>query len=47
MVLDEIRALAPVDATVVRLSYAKLPVGLWFQEAPEDGSGRQDTLTPR
>ncbi len=36
LVLDEIRALAPVDATVVRLSDATLPVGLRFQEAPED-----------
>jgi len=36
LVLDEIRALAPVDATVVRLSDATLPVGLRYQEAPED-----------
>lgn len=36
LVLDEIRALAPIDADVVRLSDALLPVGLSFREAPED-----------
>jgi len=36
LVLNEIRALAPVDATVVRLSDATLPVGLRFQEAKDD-----------
>ncbi len=36
LVLDEIRALAPVDATLVRLSDATLPVGLRYQEAPDD-----------
>jgi multimeric flavodoxin WrbA len=36
LVLDEIRALTPVDATVVRLSDTTLPVGLGFQEAPDD-----------
>jgi len=36
LVLDEIRALAPADATVVRLSDATLPVGLRYQESPED-----------
>ena len=36
LVLDEIRALAPINADVVRLSDATLPVGLGFREAPED-----------
>ena len=36
LVLDEMRALAPIDADVVRLSDAILPVGLRFREAPED-----------
>jgi multimeric flavodoxin WrbA len=36
LVLDEIRALAPIDTNVVRLSDATLPVGLGFQEGPED-----------
>jgi multimeric flavodoxin WrbA len=36
LVLDEIRALATVHADVVRLSDAKLPVGLRFREGPED-----------
>src|SRR3954469_23398885 len=36
MVLQEIRALAPVDAAMVRLSDAKLPVGLRYQEASDD-----------
>jgi multimeric flavodoxin WrbA len=36
LVLQEIRALAPVDAFTVRLSEARLPVGLRFQEAPDD-----------
>ena len=36
MVLEEIRALAPVDTSLVRLSDATLPVGLRFQEAPDD-----------
>src|SRR5262245_46258108 len=36
LVLDEIRALATIDADVVRLSDAALPVGLGFREATED-----------
>lgn len=36
LVLDEIRALAPINAEVVRLSDATLPVGLGFREASED-----------
>jgi multimeric flavodoxin WrbA len=36
LVLDEIRALAPIKADVVRLSDAALPVGLGFREAAED-----------
>src|SRR6266566_5105895 len=36
LVLDEIRALASIDADIVRLSDAALPVGLGFREAPED-----------
>ena len=36
LVLDEIRALAPITTDVVRLSDATLPVGLGFREAPED-----------
>jgi len=36
LVLDEIRALAPIDADVVRLSDATLPVGLNFREAAQD-----------
>jgi multimeric flavodoxin WrbA len=36
LVLDEIRALAPIDAEVVRLSDALLPVGLRFREASDD-----------
>ena len=36
LVLDEIRALAPIDARVVRLSDANLPVGLAFREAAHD-----------
>lgn len=36
LVLDEIRVLAPIDARMVRLSDAMLPVGLRFREAPED-----------
>jgi multimeric flavodoxin WrbA len=36
LVLDEIRALATIHADVVRLSDAKLPVGLGFRESPED-----------
>jgi multimeric flavodoxin WrbA len=36
LVLDEIRALAPISADVVRLSDAVLPVGLGFREAAED-----------
>ena len=31
--LDEIRALAPIDTDMVRLSDATLPVGLGFREA--------------
>jgi multimeric flavodoxin WrbA len=36
LVLDEIRALAPINAEVVRVSDATLPVGLGFREAAED-----------
>ena len=36
LVLDEMRALAPISASAVRLSDAKLPVGLGFREAAED-----------
>ena len=36
LVLDEIRALAPMSAEVVRLSDETLPVGLGFREAAED-----------
>jgi multimeric flavodoxin WrbA len=36
LVLDELRALAPVTSEMVRLSDAALPVGLGFREAPED-----------
>jgi len=36
LVIDEIRALAPIEAAVVRLSDATLPVGLDFREAPVD-----------
>src|SRR5262245_8630446 len=36
LVLDEVRALAPITADVVRLSDAALPVGLRFREAAED-----------
>lgn len=36
LVLDEIRALAPISAYEVRLSDATLPVGLGFREAAED-----------
>jgi multimeric flavodoxin WrbA len=36
LVLDEMRALAPIDAQVVRLSDATLPVGLGFREAAQD-----------
>src|SRR5438270_13900174 len=36
LVLDEIRALGPINADVVRLSDATLPVGLNFREAPQD-----------
>ena len=36
LVLDEIRALAPINADVIRLSDAALPVGLGFREAAED-----------
>ncbi len=36
LVLDEMRALAPISASVVRLSDATLPVGLGFREAAED-----------
>src|SRR5712692_8802493 len=36
LVLEEMRALAPVSADVVRLSDATLPVGLGFREAAED-----------
>ena len=36
LVIDEIRALATTRAEVVRLSDAKLPVGLGFRESSED-----------
>ena len=36
LVLDEIRAIAPIKAELVRLSDAKLPVGLGFRESGED-----------
>src|SRR4051812_4636314 len=36
LVLDEIRALAPIDFDLVRLSDATLPVGLGFREAAAD-----------
>jgi len=36
LVLDEIRALAPIQADLVRLSDATLPVGLGFREAGND-----------
>ena len=36
LVLDEMRALAPISVKVVRLSDATLPVGLGFREAAED-----------
>ena len=36
LVLDEIRALAPVTVDQVRLSDRTLPVGLGFREAPDD-----------
>jgi len=36
LVLDEMRALAPISASVFRLSDAKLPVGLGFRESAED-----------
>ena len=36
LVLDELRALAPMSAHEVRLSDATLPVGLGFREAAED-----------
>ncbi len=36
LVLEEIRALTPMNAEAVRLSDADLPVGLRFREAPED-----------
>src|SRR4051812_28539500 len=36
LVLDEMRALATIDASTVRLSDATLPVGLGFREAADD-----------
>jgi multimeric flavodoxin WrbA len=36
LVLDEIRALAPISAEVIRLSDQALPVGLGFREGAED-----------
>jgi multimeric flavodoxin WrbA len=36
LVLDELHAIAPVDASVVRLSDAVLPVGLGFREGAND-----------
>ncbi len=36
LVIDEIRALAPINCDMVRLSDATLPVGLGFREAAAD-----------
>ncbi|HTI39688.1 MAG TPA: NAD(P)H-dependent oxidoreductase [Vicinamibacterales bacterium] len=36
LVLDELRAIAPVSAEIVRLSDEALPVGLGFREGPND-----------
>src|SRR5215470_14377310 len=36
LVVDEIRALAPINSDIVRLSDATLPVGLGFREAAAD-----------
>src|SRR5262245_26396724 len=36
LVIDEMRALAPINSEIVRLSAATLPVGLRFREATED-----------
>jgi multimeric flavodoxin WrbA len=36
LVLDELHAVAPVDASVIRLSDAALPVGLGFREGTND-----------
>ena len=36
LVLDEIRALTPINADLVRLSDVALPVGLGFREAGDD-----------
>src|SRR5215813_3233798 len=36
LVLEEIRALSPINADVVRLSDVTLPVGLGFREADKD-----------
>src|SRR5262249_35984719 len=36
LALDEMRALAPIQASVIRLSDATLPVGLGFREAAAD-----------
>ena len=36
LVLEEIRAIVPVNAEMVRLSDAMLPVGLSFREGPDD-----------
>src|SRR5262249_18190536 len=36
LVLDEMRALGPIEAEVVRLSDFTLPVGLGFREAADD-----------
>jgi multimeric flavodoxin WrbA len=36
LVLDEIRALAPISADLIRISDQALPVGLGFREGPED-----------
>src|SRR6266581_9002778 len=36
LVLDEIRALAPISAEVIRISDQALPVGLGFREGSED-----------
>jgi multimeric flavodoxin WrbA len=36
LVIDEIRALAPINADVVRLADATLPVGLGFREGADD-----------
>jgi multimeric flavodoxin WrbA len=36
LVLDEIRALAPIEAEMIRLADCTIPVGLNYREGPED-----------